>query len=164
MNVFRPLLTPSRVVVVGGALLAALLSTSTPTSAAQVIEHDYVGAERCKSCHEAEYAAWEKDPHAQAFEVLSPAEKRDPRCLSCHTAVPSDTSAALVGVQCESCHGAGRHYTPDYVMRDAELASALGLIAKVDATSCTRCHNDTVPALQPFDFAAKRPLIKHWKD
>jgi hypothetical protein len=143
--------------------VVAMLASSSSTAAAQVAEHDYVGAERCKSCHLAEYAAWERSPHAKALAVLSTKEQADPRCLQCHTLVASDTQQALAGVQCESCHGAGRHYTPEFVMRDAELAGLLNLVAKVDATACARCHNDAAPSLRPFDFATSRELIKHWK-
>ncbi len=147
---------------VGVGVVVALCASSS-SSAAQVIEHDFVGAERCKSCHEAEFAAWQISPHAKALEVLSPKEQKDPRCLQCHTLVPTDTQQSLGGVQCESCHGPGRHYTPEWVMRDAELAGLLNLVAKVDANACARCHSDS-PSLRPFDFASSRVLIKHWKD
>ncbi len=143
------------------AFFASFFGASSST-AAQVVEHEYVGAERCKSCHAAEYTIWAQSPHARAFDVLSPDEKKDPRCLSCHTAVPADVQTTLQGVQCESCHGAARSYTPDYVMRDAELAGFLGLVAKPDANSCNRCHTDAAPSLTGFDFATKRELIKHW--
>jgi hypothetical protein len=149
--------------VLSVALVAAIASSSTST-AAQVAEHDYVGAERCKTCHAAEFAAWEASPHARALQTLSPTEQKNPRCLACHTMVPEDVQVALTGVQCESCHGPGRHYSPSWVMRDPELSRQLRLIARVDATACARCHNDAVPTVGSFDFAAKRELIKHWTD
>ena len=148
-------------VVVVVVVVSALASSSS--TAAQVAEHDYVGAERCKSCHEAEYAAWAESPHARAFDVLSTTERKDPRCLSCHTLVPGDLQQSLLGVQCESCHGAARFYTPDYVMRDADLSGLLGLVAKVEAPACNRCHTEASPSLSSFDFASKRELIKHWR-
>lgn len=145
------------------ALVAFVALSSSSSSSAQVFEHDYVGAERCKSCHEAEFAAWEKSPHARSLQVLSAKEGADPRCLQCHTLVPGDTQQSLAGVQCESCHGAGRHYTPVWVMADAELSSLLNLVARVDASACVRCHTDSSASLRPFDFARSRELIKHWK-
>ena len=158
-------MSPCKLLLVTASVVVFVaLSASSSSTAAAVFEHDYVGAERCKSCHEAEYAAWEASPHAKALQVLSAKEQADPRCLQCHTLVPGDTQQSLAGVQCESCHGAGRHYTPAWVMRDAELASLLNLVAKVDATACARCHTDASPSLRPFDFATKRELIKHWKD
>lgn len=161
--VYVPAMTARRLtlVVLLTACVATFVSSSTST-AAQVAEHDYVGAERCKSCHAAEFAAWESSPHARALQTLSPTEQKNPRCLACHTMVPDDVQVALAGVQCESCHGPGRHYSPSWVMRDPELARQLRLVAKVDATACARCHTDGSPAVGGFDFAAKRELIKHW--
>lgn len=159
MLVMRPTV-PLLVTLAAGALLAGL----APARGAQkVVDHDYIGADRCRSCHAEEYAAWQKSPHARAFEVLSPRDRADPRCLACHTLVPEDLGAGLTGVQCESCHGPGRHYSIDYVMRDAELSAALQL-APVNAQTCTRCHTDSSPALVPFTYSEKLPLIKHWKD
>ena len=145
-----------------GIAVTIVVAASGSSSAAQIAEHDYVGAERCKSCHAAEFAAWEASPHAQALQALSPKERADPRCQACHTMVPGDLAVDLQGVQCESCHGPGRHYSPEWVMRDPDLAKQLSLIAKVDAAACARCHTDASPAVGGFDFAAKRELIKHW--
>lgn len=146
------------------ALGVAFAAWTPPSDAAAIVPHDYVGAQRCKSCHAAEFQAWEASPHAKAYDVLDAAAQKSARCLSCHTLVADDTQLGLTGVQCESCHGPGRHYTPDYVMRDAELSRLLNLVAKPDATSCQRCHTDASPSLSPFDFKTKRELIKHWKD
>lgn len=143
--------------------IAAVIIMSSPSDAAGVVAHDYVGSQRCKSCHAAEYAAWEQSPHARAFDVLDDAAKKNPRCLSCHTMVPDDVQLGLTGIGCESCHGAGRNYTPEYVMRDKELSKLLNLVAKVDNTACVRCHTDQAPSLTPFEFAAARERIKHWK-
>ena len=77
--------------------------------------------------------------------------------------VPDDVQLGLTGIQCESCHGAGRHYTPEYVMRDKELSSMLNLVARPDPTTCVRCHTDQSPSLTPFEFAAAKERIKHWK-
>jgi hypothetical protein len=158
-------MVPRRLLLVFASFaLVVVVSSSSSSSAAQVAEHDYVGAERCKSCHAAEFAAWEASPHAKALQTLSASDRKNPRCLACHTLVPDDVQVALAGVQCESCHGPGRHYTPAWVMRDPVLARQLKLIAKVDATACARCHTDSAPSLSGFDFAAKRELIKHWSD
>jgi hypothetical protein len=155
---------PRVLLALAAVAVAAFVASAGSSSAAQVAEHDYVGAERCKTCHAAEFAAWEASPHARAMQTLSTAERADPRCQSCHTMVPGDPAVELQGVQCESCHGPGRHYSPEWVMRDADLAKQLNLVAKVDAAACARCHTDNTPALRPFDFGAKRELIRHWKD
>jgi len=150
-------------VISGVVALAAIIILSSPSDAAGVVAHDYVGGQRCKSCHPAEFAQWQASPHARAYDVLDDAAKKSPRCLSCHTMVPDDVQLGLTGIQCESCHGAGRHYTPEYVMRDKELSALLNLVAKVDASACVRCHTDQSPSMVPFDFAVQRERIKHWK-
>jgi hypothetical protein len=154
MSALRALL-----LTLGVAAVAVLSPSSTAT---RVVEHDFVGAERCKSCHAAEFAAWESSPHARALQSLPPADQKNPRCLACHTTVPDDVQVALAGVQCESCHGPGRLYSPPWVMRDPVLSRQLNLVAKVDAAVCARCHTDASPSLGAFDFAAKRELIRHW--
>jgi hypothetical protein len=145
------------------AVLIVLFAVVTARGEQKVIDHDFIGADRCGACHKEELAAWQKSPHARAFEVLSEKDRRDPRCLSCHTLVPDDVSVGLTGIQCESCHGPGRHYAIDYVMRDAELSRLLSLTAVEDKT-CLRCHTDSSPSLTPFVVKDKLPLIKHWKD
>jgi len=153
-------------VLVVAAALALLLGAATTAPAApsvnvqKVVDHDFIGGDRCRSCHADAYAIWEKTPHARAFEVLTGKDRNDPRCLTCHTMVPEDLGAGLTGVQCEACHGPGRNYAVDYVMRDSELRKLLTL-QKPDG--CTRCHTDSSPTLAPFVLEDKLPLIKHWK-
>lgn len=159
------LMSAWRGIIVAGivGVITGLILWPRSSEAAGVVAHDYVGAQRCKTCHVAEFAAWEKSPHARAWDVLDAEAKKNPRCLSCHTMAADDIQLGMTGIQCESCHGPGRHYTPDYVMRDRDLSKLLNLVAKPDQSTCQRCHTETSPALQPFDFATKRELIKHWK-
>jgi hypothetical protein len=63
-------------------------------------------------------------------------------------------------VGCEACHGPGRLYAARYVMRDAELARALGLVVPGEK-GCLACHGESTPSLQRFDFARKVKLIWH---
>ena len=78
--------------------------------------------------------------------------------MQCHE--PSRTSG-LKGVQCETCHGGGRYYFAEYVMRDAELARLVGLQDPDEAT-CLSCHDSNTPRLVPFDYEAARERIRHW--
>ncbi len=134
-----------------------------------------VGSETCKSCHAAAYDAWRASAHAKAAEALSPAQREDPRCTHCHAPdlaralqdsyamgrEPGAAPHAEGGVTCEACHGAGQYYSPSYVMRDAELARAVGLVDP-GQKSCLACHTADSPSLLPFDFASKVKLIDHW--
>jgi hypothetical protein len=77
--------------------------------------------------------------------------------------VPVDPDPALAGVQCEACHGAGRYYAKDNVMRDVELRSKL-LFEVPDEKTCLRCHTDNASSLRPFSYAEALEKIRHWQD
>lgn len=154
----------SAFVALAATALGGIVFLAPPPGArAQAVgQHDYIGAEQCRSCHEAEYEAWARGPHARAWDVLSAREKKDTRCVQCHTMAPDVLEATLVGVQCEACHGPGRYYASEPVMRDRELREALYLVVP-DETTCARCHTETSPSLLPFRYEEKLEAIRHWK-
>lgn len=165
-SISRFALATAATLVGAASLFAVLLLVGTPSApahAAGVYDHDFVGAERCRSCHTAEYDKWKRGPHARAFDALSEADQKDPTCLSCHTTVPSDLSPQLTAVQCETCHGAGRYYTAEYVMRDAVLRAELNLVTP-DEKTCARCHTESTPSLTAFDYKAALERIRHWPE
>lgn len=123
-------------------------------------DEGWIGADACGVCHAAEYADWLASPHAGAFEALAAAEQNDPRCLTCHS---TGREPALRGVQCESCHGPGRDYWPGFVMRDRELAKALGMRKGGTIETCARCHQRDTPAIRPFHYKDALPLVNHGK-
>lgn len=145
------------IVVVGATLFIVTLGAGGNT---QVNSSRLVGAEACGRCHTEAYAAWKKSAHAKARQALQGRDKDNPTCLSCHTADPDDDDPALQGVQCETCHGAGRYYRLRHVMRDRELRQALGFETP-DEKLCRRCHNDSAPSIAPFDLSKKLMAIKH---
>ncbi len=117
-----------------------------------------LGAQACGVCHERQYQDWLRTPHARAFEVLAPPDRTNPRCLVCHA---TGTAPELQGVQCESCHGPGADYWPDFVMRDKGLARAVGLRPAGAADTCGRCHVPEAPSLRPFKLEDALPRINH---
>jgi hypothetical protein len=121
---------------------------------------DKVGPETCKACHPAAYAAWLASPHARARESLPERSRGERRCLGCHA---PDADDGLAGVSCEACHGGGRAYVAPYVMRDPELARAVGLVDANEKT-CAACHTESTPSLVRFEYARKLPLIRHWEE
>jgi hypothetical protein len=125
---------------------------------ATVLAADPIGAESCKSCHRAAYEAWKESQHASSLESLSARQKKDGRCLSCHA---PQNARGLAEVSCESCHGGGQYYSPSYVMKDAELARAVGL-EDPSEKMCRRCHDENAPSLKAFNFVEKLKLIDHW--
>jgi hypothetical protein len=135
-------------------LLAPALALAAPSFARA---GDLVGPETCRACHPAAFAAWAESPHARALESLPPARRADRRCLSCHAPA---AEAGQAGVSCEACHGPGRAYAARYVMRDEELARAVGLVVPGEK-ACLACHTEHTPSLKRFDFQQKRALIAH---
>lgn len=110
----------------------ALKQDSETVKAIAAMEGTYVGASKCKSCHNKESAGkihdkWESLKHAHAFEALSSdeakaiAKERDiedaakaPECLKCHDTAYAEPKERKhrrfkneLGVQCETCHGPG---------------------------------------------------------
>jgi hypothetical protein len=153
----RTLLAAALAVI--GILCFALVA---PKATAQSTTHDYVGAESCRGCHAGAYKTWANGPHARAFSRLSEADKKDRRCLECHTMVPGEGDPMLAGIQCESCHGPGRFYAKKYVMQDHELRESL-FFQKVTEETCKRCHTDKSPSIRGFDLKLKLERIRHWE-
>ncbi|MGA9524143.1 MAG: multiheme c-type cytochrome [Myxococcaceae bacterium] len=134
--------------------LLCSLAVATPVAAA-----DFMGAESCKACHPEAYAAWRTSKHARAYETLSPQQKKDARCVSCHA--PDLRVQGVAGVTCETCHGGGQYYSPEYVMKDPELARLVGLIDPSEK-QCRSCHDASSPSIHAFEFGDKLKLIDHW--
>lgn len=143
--------------------------------------HDYVGASKCKMCHNkaskgAQYNVWKSGPHASAFATLATEEakefsenpQKDPKCLKCHSTYHSADADLMYtiketeGVSCESCHGAGADYKTNGVMKDKAKSLASGLIEPTDAV-CKKCHNKESPTYKPFVYAEKVSKIAHPK-
>jgi hypothetical protein len=137
------------------AAAAAVLCAGTLARA-----QNYIGAERCKTCHEFEYQVWASGPHARAHLSLTEDQLKDPKCNNCHTMPADQTEVGFIGVQCERCHGPGKYYHPSYVMKDKELARAVGLIDP-QPVHCMQCHTDGAPSIKPFDFASMWAKIDH---
>ena len=120
---------------------------------------EVVGAQRCRSCHEFEYQVWLAGPHAHSRKSLSASQLEDPKCKSCHS-LNRSVPGVPASVECESCHGAGQYYHRSYVMKDPELARAVGLIIPTRA-QCEQCHTGDTPSVVPFDFEKMWGKIDH---
>src|SRR5882762_9716576 len=138
-------------------LLAALLLPLAARASSEL-----VGPESCRACHKEAHEIWRASPHARAHDSLPADQRRNPLCLQCHSRDEAKSGQALVtGVSCETCHGAGRSYQPEVVMRDKELARLFGL-ADVTPASCLTCHNADSPSLKLFDVKEAMKRIDHW--
>lgn len=118
---------------------------------------EFIGAKNCGLCHPTAFAQWKTTAHARAYESLEEAFRGDQTCVACHS---SGVRADLQGVQCESCHGAGRHYGKSYIMVDDMLANAVGL-QEMSENVCKRCHTDEAPTLTGFNYPEAWKRIQH---
>ena len=160
--------------------LAVLLA---PLAMAEDGAKEFISHKKCKMCHMKIYKSWQKTSHATALETLKPgaapeARKKagldlqkdytqDATCLGCHTTGPDQHP----GIQCEACHGAGKAYCSLTIMnrkkwkadpeKHSEMAVSAGLQKEPDEKTCTKCHNDTSPTYEPFDFSKRVEEIKH---
>lgn len=134
-------------------------------------DFEYIGAAKCKMCHNkpatgAQYKIWSESKHAHAMDALKGDEKKDPKCLKCHStyyAVDESLIATLTedeGVSCESCHGPGSRYKSNSIMKDKEKAMENGLIMPTKEV-CITCHNSESPTFKGFDYDEYVKKIAH---
>jgi len=128
--------------------------------------HQYVGAKKCKTCHKVQYNSWLESGHATAYDKLSDEEKKKPECIECHITGTTAKDVLLEGVQCESCHGAGKDYKSPKIMSkkkwpaDPEAHKAMAIEAGLvypTAENCIRCHKkEGNPNFKEFDFEKRK--------
>ncbi len=147
----------------------------------------HVGTLTCAACHKGRamgypFSKWRMSAHARAYAVLATDEAKQiaqhqgltgdpqtsPACLKCHTTAyhrPTEGGMEMYsvyeGVGCEACHGAGSHYYPEAIMRDARAANAAGL-KDVTQQTCLDCHENAHD--KPFDYNGALKTIAHPKE
>lgn len=173
-------------------LIAIAVVLTSAVSMAGDTKHQYVGAQVCGMCHRTEkngqqLQKWQADKHSQAMKTLSSPEalkiaqakgvkgkpSEAPECLECHETAYDAPASSLGpkfskddGVQCESCHGAGKDYMKMDIMKDRQKAAAngLNLVAVADGSAqklCETCHNKKSPTFKGFDFKKMWAEIAH---
>ncbi len=144
----------------------------------------YVGESQCKVCHNKkdegeQWNKWKAEKHSQAFESLKSPKALEvakakgitkppseaPECLKCHvtafdeaTGKAPDKIVAAMGVQCEACHEAGSKHQEEgkkALFKKDPTAKTAETIAKADANSCTKCHNETNPTFNKDRYTLK---------
>ena len=124
--------------------------------------YTYIGAAKCKMCHNKtttgkQYDKWAAGPHAKAMASLNATEAKDPKCLKCHQ---TTSKFPTEGVTCEGCHGPGSAYKSPAVMKDHAASVKKGLIEQSEAI-CKKCHNKESPTFKGFDYAKYSAKIAH---
>lgn len=122
----------------------------------------FVGEAVCQTCHAEQHKIWFDTQHATAYEKLEEVNKAfDPDCIKCHTVgfdqpggfFDMNITSHLLGVQCESCHGAGREHVA------AGGSKSLPNAAWSKQKICAQCH---VQKHSPsFDVDRYWPKIAH---
>lgn len=152
---------------------------------AMFAQHKYIGAEKCKMCHNSsskgeQYKKWSEAKHSKAYKTLASAEgkkiaakhsianpQKDAACLGCHSTAGTLDKGLIAsitveeGVSCESCHGPGSDYKSMSTMKSREKSIENGLIVP-DKELCMKCHGENkyhdVPA---FDFTKASKATAH---
>jgi hypothetical protein len=122
----------------------------------------FVGEAVCQTCHAAQHKIWFGTQHAIAYEKLEEVGKAfDPACVKCHTVgfdqpggfFDMNITGHLMGVQCESCHGAGREHV------EAGGSKPVANAGWPKQKICAQCH---IQKHSPgFDFDRYWPKIAH---
>jgi hypothetical protein len=137
----------------------------------------YVGYGKCRTCHLEQFNSWERSAHATAMESLPRDQRREGRCLVCHSTGFGEAAAqgrVFEQVQCEACHGPGSLYKSPTIMskgeyranpqRQEDLAREAGLSPMGEQT-CRPCHGGTLPeghpVPRPFDYRTALQKIRH---
>lgn len=122
---------------------------------------DYVGSERCKSCHQIQYENFIKFSRMSRSFVgvekmknkITPDELKS--CYECHTTgygkkggfISIDKTPYLKNTGCEVCHGPGKKHV--------ETKKPQDIRGKLTTKTCEPCH--TEERIRVFRF---RPLLR----
>jgi len=148
-------------------LLSFILLIFAGYMMAQEAQHQYVGVDKCKTCHKTEkqgnqLGIWESSKHAGAYKTLlseeavkiakekglDKAPSEAPECLKCHVSgynvdasMKAETFSMEAGVQCETCHGAGADYRKKSIMqsREESIKNGMNPIAVDDGSAEKFC-------------------------
>ncbi len=117
---------------------------------------DYVSSSRCGRCHEAQYEAWRRTPHAHVYDTLLRKDRHvDPQCITCHTTgfdtaggfYTIETTPELAGVGCQECH---RFNLDEHLEQGYK-------IPEISEDVCATCHT---PVTDPhFDYRRRMENI-----
>ncbi len=98
----------------------------------------YIGSRKCRICHPNFFSERSEGAHSLSFDFcLEGKEKKNPRCLYCHTTgygdyrgfVSAEITPWLKGVQCEGCHGPGSMHKAAFHLTEEDLLE------------CSDCHD-----------------------
>lgn len=113
----------------------------------------------CGFCHPTVHEEWQNTKHATALETLEAiGQDTNSFCVGCHVVgfneeggfVSRETTNALAGVQCESCHGAGSPHVSNIMDPDKYPPASLEMVS---ADICGKCHK-----------FVHHPILTEWQE
>lgn len=157
--------------------LCTLLFAGIFPSVTVAQQAEYLGFRACTKCHDSQGETWRTSAHAKAFDSLKPNAKSDAKikakldpkkdytqdknCIGCHvtgygepggfeSGASLDDMKTVVGVTCESCHGAGGKFrnlhgeASDRLKNQGETSERKSLVGAGQnfdmEKACARCH------------------------
>jgi hypothetical protein len=157
----------------------------------KVKEHAYVGATKCKMCHNQKkwgmiYDKWAATKHASAYTTLANKQsqaiakelkiadaQKSEKCLVCHVTgygvrdeLKQKTYSMEEGVTCEACHGPAGDYLLTHMKAEKrkQTIEEDGLILPSEELSkelCVKCHNQKSPTYKEFKYKEAIKLVEH---
>lgn len=115
----------------------------------------YVGAESCRECHQAEFTAWQKDPHGRAAPDPKQPEAAH-RFVTGFQRPGGYPERPLVGVQCEACHGPGENHVKDPKRKGTTIPLRGQCDRCVAEPICLTCHGGAAESKWDFEKALPR--------
>ncbi len=128
----------------------------------------YLGAEACLGCHPKEHEQWMTTRHARAWETMvKGGVDRDLECVRCHVTGfgsfngfrRADVTPKMIDVQCEVCHGAGKHHYQLITSGEDRTRLPFHGMEPITPQTCTQCHRDEHDP--EFDYTKKIFLVAH---
>ena len=107
----------------------------------ELAKSPFVGAQACRACHVAQYAAWSASSHARALGTLKISNRdKVAKCVTCHVLgynvkggfVSEEVTPHFAGVQCENCHGPRRSHIANPAKKSEKA---------IARAACVRCHH-----------------------
>ena len=137
------------------AILAAILFLPSSASAtAADTTSAYVGVDRCKMCHMAQFRHWQTVSMSRAYERVRESEDVG-KFVQCHSTgfgrpggfTTIEATPHLAGVQCEACHGPGREHV-SMPVSNRDPAARRATINR-NRQDCASCHESDEPHETP---------------
>jgi len=131
-----------------------VLTMSTLPALGEETKYSYVGTNKCKKCHLAEYKSWQKTKMGQAFDTLKPGTAADVKKK--HNLDPEKDYST--DEKCLACHTTGYGHEGGYVIPDPEDKKAVRKAKKLANAGCESCHGPGSEYIKIFEdiFKTKR--------